>query len=93
MIPPMIPVISPFSAGTPEAIAIPMHKGIATRKTTIDAVRSRPSSGIDGTETPGRVIVASGAGTTLVITRPAMTIAPRSLGCVRLRSPRQISWW
>jgi hypothetical protein len=39
--PPMMPVIRPFSGGTPEATAIPMHNGMATRKTTIDAVKSR----------------------------------------------------
>ena len=41
MMPPMMPVIRPFSGGTPEAIAMPMHNGIATRNTTIDAVKSR----------------------------------------------------
>ena len=40
--PPMMPVIRPFSGGTPEAMAMPMQSGIATRKTTIDAVKSRP---------------------------------------------------
>ena len=30
-------------AGTPEAMAMPMHSGMATRKTTIDAVASRDS--------------------------------------------------
>ena len=44
----MIPVISPFSGGTPDAIAMPMHKGIATRNTTIDAVQARPRTGRDG---------------------------------------------
>ncbi len=39
--PPMMPVIRPFSGGTPEATAMPMHRGIATRNTTIDAVKSR----------------------------------------------------
>jgi hypothetical protein len=42
--PPMMPVISPFSGGTPEATAMPMQSGIATRKTTIEAVKSRQSS-------------------------------------------------
>src|SRR5690349_8516389 len=39
--PPMMPVIRPFSAGTPDATAMPMHRGIATRNTTMDAVKSR----------------------------------------------------
>jgi hypothetical protein len=42
--PPTMPVIRPtaaaFSAGTPEAIAMPMHSGSATRNTTTDANRS-----------------------------------------------------
>ena len=38
--PPMIPVISPAATGTPEAIAIPMQSGNATRKTTIEARKS-----------------------------------------------------
>ena len=42
--PPMMPVIRPFSGGTPEAMAMPMHSGIATRKTTIDAVKSRTNT-------------------------------------------------
>src|SRR5688500_16262266 len=33
-IPPIIPLIKPENAGAPEAIAIPIHKGTATRKTT-----------------------------------------------------------
>ena len=39
-IPPTIPVIRPAATGTPEAIAIPMQSGNATRKTTIDAKKS-----------------------------------------------------
>src|SRR3546814_17119452 len=38
-----MPVIRPFSGGTPEAMAMPMHNGIATRKTTMEAVKSRLS--------------------------------------------------
>jgi hypothetical protein len=36
----MTPVINPSAGGTPEAMAMPMHKGRATRKTTIDARKS-----------------------------------------------------
>ena len=32
----MIPVIRPAAGGSPEAIAMPMHKGNATKKTMID---------------------------------------------------------
>ncbi|MGE0129989.1 MAG: hypothetical protein AB7U82_18050 [Blastocatellales bacterium] len=39
-IPPIIPVIKPNAGGTPDAMAIPMDKGSATRKTTIDARKS-----------------------------------------------------
>src|SRR3546814_13830404 len=38
-----MPVIRPFSGGTPEAMAMPMHNVIATRKTTMEAVKSRLS--------------------------------------------------
>jgi len=34
--PPMIPVMSPAPGGAPEAIAMPMHSGRATRNTTTD---------------------------------------------------------
>src|SRR5690606_16693649 len=44
--PPTIPVISPRSAGTPHATAMPMHRGNATRNTTIDAMRSRNHVGV-----------------------------------------------
>jgi len=36
-------MLKAFSGGTPDAMAMPMHKGIATRKTTMDAVKSRLS--------------------------------------------------
>ncbi|CZR33973.1 Uncharacterised protein [Legionella pneumophila] len=39
-IPPMIPLNIPEKRGAPEARAIPKHKGIATRKTTIAATKS-----------------------------------------------------
>ena len=35
-----MPVIRPAATGTPDAIAMPMHNGNATRKTTIDAKKS-----------------------------------------------------
>ena len=35
--PPMIPVTIPRSADTPQATAMPMQSGNATRKTTMDA--------------------------------------------------------
>src|SRR5687768_5880493 len=38
--PPMIPVTSPDAGGIPDAIAMPMHRGSATRNTTIDARKS-----------------------------------------------------
>ena len=41
--PPTIPVTSPATGGAPDAIAIPMQSGRATKKTTTDARRSRPS--------------------------------------------------
>ena len=39
--PPMTPARMPDSSGTPDASAIPRHKGSATRKTTRPAARSR----------------------------------------------------
>jgi hypothetical protein len=36
----MMPVIKPAATGIPEAIATPMHKGSATRNTTMEASRS-----------------------------------------------------
>lgn len=39
--PPMIPVIRPLAGGRPEAMAMPMHKGSATRNTTTEANNSR----------------------------------------------------
>ncbi|MNR24960.1 hypothetical protein D3C85_1420770 [compost metagenome] len=39
--PPMIPVIRPLAGGMPEAMAMPMHKGRATRNTTTEASNSR----------------------------------------------------
>ena len=38
--PPMMPVIRPAATGAPDAIAIPMHNGRATRNTTIEAKKS-----------------------------------------------------
>src|SRR5262249_37740517 len=35
-IPPIIPVMSPAAGGAPEAIAMPIHRGNATRKTTTE---------------------------------------------------------
>src|SRR5689334_18684661 len=37
----MMPVISPAAGGAPEAIAMPIHSGNATRKTTTEASKSR----------------------------------------------------
>jgi hypothetical protein len=34
--PPTIPVISPAATGTPEAIAMPIHSGNATKNAAID---------------------------------------------------------
>ena len=42
MMPPMMPVMMPAVGGMPEASEMPMHSGSATRKTTIDARKSRP---------------------------------------------------
>src|SRR3546814_15989256 len=39
--PPMIPVIRPFSGGSPDATAMPLHRGLATRNTTSDAAETR----------------------------------------------------
>lgn len=39
-IPPITPVNTPANSGAPDAIAIPKHKGKATRNTTIDAGKS-----------------------------------------------------
>ena len=39
--PPMMPVIKPAAGGAPEAMAMPMQSGSATRKTTTDARASR----------------------------------------------------
>ena len=36
----MMPTAAAFSAGTPEAMAMPMHKGSATRKTTTEDRKS-----------------------------------------------------
>ena len=37
-------MLKAFSGGTPDAMAMPIQSGIATRKTTIDAVKSRPNA-------------------------------------------------
>ncbi len=42
MMPPTMPVMMPAVGGMPEASEMPMHSGSATRKTTIDARKSRP---------------------------------------------------
>ena len=39
--PPMVPAMMPAMAGTPEAWAMPRQRGMATRKTTRPATRSR----------------------------------------------------
>lgn len=39
--PPMMPVTRPLAGGMPEAMAMPMHSGRATRKTTTEASASR----------------------------------------------------
>jgi hypothetical protein len=39
--PPMMPVIKPLAGGMPEAMAMPMHRGRATRNTTTEAINSR----------------------------------------------------
>ena len=39
-IPVMIPTLAALLSGTPEAIAMPMHSGNATRNTTIEAKKS-----------------------------------------------------
>src|SRR5690606_16668663 len=39
-IPPITPVNTPANNGAPDAIAIPKHKGKATKNTTIDAGKS-----------------------------------------------------
>jgi hypothetical protein len=36
----MIPVIRPVAGGAPDAIAMPMHKGRATKNTTMEASAS-----------------------------------------------------
>src|SRR5438094_8105659 len=38
--PPMMPVRMPEAAGAPEAMAMPMHSGSATRKTTKEAEKA-----------------------------------------------------
>jgi len=38
-----MPVITPLAGGMPDAMAMPMHNGRATRKTTTDAIKSRGS--------------------------------------------------
>ncbi|MNN44171.1 hypothetical protein D3C81_1584490 [compost metagenome] len=45
-IPPMIPVIRPLAGGMPEAMAIPMHRGSATRNTTTEASNSRGNAAL-----------------------------------------------
>ncbi|MNE83797.1 hypothetical protein D3C80_1806440 [compost metagenome] len=44
--PPMIPVIRPLAGGSPEAMAMPMHRGRATRNTTTEANSSRGSTAL-----------------------------------------------
>ena len=41
-IPPIMPVITPAVGGKPDAMAIPKHKGMATKNTTIEAKKSLP---------------------------------------------------
>jgi hypothetical protein len=41
-----MPVSKPLLGGTPEAIAIPIHKGKATRNTTKDANKSLVKEGL-----------------------------------------------
>ncbi len=49
----MMPVMMPAVGGSPEAMAIPMHSGSATRKTTTEASRSLPKT---DDEPPGEVV-------------------------------------
>jgi hypothetical protein len=50
--PPMMPVRMPAAGGAPEARAMPIHRGSATRKTTSDAERSLRCFGLIGIEGP-----------------------------------------
>lgn len=50
----MMPVMMPEVGGMPEAMATPMHSGRATRKTTNDAMMSRPT----GLAEPLSIVVA-----------------------------------
>jgi hypothetical protein len=45
--PPTIPVIRPLAGGKPEAMAMPMHRGRATRKTTTEASSSRGKTALN----------------------------------------------
>src|SRR3569833_856430 len=75
MMPPMMPVIRPFSGGTPEATAMSMHRGIATRNTTIDAVKTRT-----------RTVLRDGAPAAAAVTR--VTSGAALQGVVRGESCR-----
>ena len=58
MIPPTIPVMMPVVGGKPDAIEMPMHNGSATRKTTIEARRSRPNVLVAGAKAPFDVVIS-----------------------------------
>lgn len=48
-----MPVMSPRAGGTPDAMAMPIHRGSATKKTTNDATTSSRHA-----EVPHRVVAA-----------------------------------
>ena len=80
--PPITPEMSPESNGAPDARAIPRHSGMATRKTTTPAVRSRPMlAGGAGRTDPG------GAGEVIVLVGSEIREAVQTLGVPRAPTP------
>ena len=47
MMPPTMPVMIPAVGGMPDASEMPMQRGRATRKTTMDARKSRPKVSLE----------------------------------------------
>src|SRR5437868_1291871 len=71
IMPPTMPVMMPVVGGKPDAIEMPIHNGRATRKTTIEARKSRPNVLVAGAETPFDVVMS--------VPRPGAEHPPRGV--------------
>src|SRR5581483_3424044 len=69
--PPTIPVISPAAGGAPEAMAMPMQRGSATRNTTIEARASWRSVWVEKMDRTGVFLNLAGEDRFAAWTLPA----------------------